>query len=97
MAETVDAVLARMDAQQTIEVAPDATPVDFLQKVYRSPAVPLHSRLKAAVECAQYVHPKLAVTAVFGSDDFATALEDAIERSGKVIEHREPNGAPRRG
>jgi hypothetical protein len=40
--------------------------------------------LKAAVEAAQYVHPKLAVTATVNAGDFADQLEKAIERSRKV-------------
>jgi hypothetical protein len=45
--------------REVIEIAPDAAPLDFLQAVYRSSAVALHSRLKAAIEAAQYVHHAL--------------------------------------
>ena len=37
--------------------------------------------MKAAIEAAQYVHPKLAVTATV---TFADQLEKAVERSRKV-------------
>ena len=42
------------------------------------------ARLRAAIEAAPYCRPKLSVTAMIGGKDFATALERAIERSGKA-------------
>jgi hypothetical protein len=60
------------------------TPLEFLQAVYANEGLPLSARLKAAVEAAQYVHPKLAVTATVNAGDFADQLEKAIERSRKV-------------
>ena len=44
----------------------------------------LKARLKAAIEAAQYVHPKLAVTATVNAGDFADQLEKAIERSRMI-------------
>jgi hypothetical protein len=38
----------------------------------------LHSRLKAAVEAAQYVHPELSVTASLDGVAFADRLEKAF-------------------
>jgi hypothetical protein len=43
-------------------------------------------RLRAAIEAAQFVHPKLAVTATVSGGDFAERLERAMRRSGKSIE-----------
>ena len=80
--------LERRVEADAIEVATDATPLDFLQAVYRSATQPMQRRLKAAVEAAQFVHPKLSVTAALGGD-FADRLEKAFGRSAKVIE-REP-------
>ena len=68
-----------------IEVPADASPLDFMQAVYRSPSQPMHRRLKAAIECAGYLHPKLSVTAQVNSEDFAAALERATKPSAKVI------------
>jgi hypothetical protein len=44
----------------------------------------MHRRLRAAIECAPYCHPKLSVTATVGGKDFAAQLERAIgtERQG---------------
>lgn len=69
------------------------TPLEFLEAVYCNEGLPLHTRLKAAIEAAQYRHPKLAATAVTNMDgqDFASLLERAIERTAKaepkLIEH----------
>jgi hypothetical protein len=75
-----------------VEVAADATPLDFLFAVYRSAEQPMVRRLKAACEAAQYVHPTYKATAmIIGGDSLAKRLEAAIERSGvgpKVIEHK---------
>jgi len=68
--------------------AKDATPLEFLQAVYCNEGLPLHTRLKAAVEACPYVHPSLKATAIvpMGSD-FAARLEKAVERSHpKLIE-----------
>jgi hypothetical protein len=41
----------------------------------------------AAIEAAPYLHPKLSATAVYATgEDFASMLDRAIERSGKVRE-----------
>jgi hypothetical protein len=37
--------------------------------------------MKAAIEAAQYRHPKLSATAVMTSEDFGDRLERAILRS----------------
>jgi len=63
-----------------IAVHPEASPADFLRAVYTDPGVPLLLRIRAAVECAPYFHPKLS--AIF---DVGWALgrrmEEAIARS----------------
>ena len=78
--------LAKRVDPEAIEVPADATPLDFLQAIYRSATQPMQRRLKAAVEAAQFVHPKLSVTAALGGD-FADRLDKAFRRSAKVIEH----------
>jgi len=68
-----------------IEVPADATPLDFLQTIYRSTNQPMHRRLKAACEALPFVHPKLAVTAQIDGGDFAAAMERATKRSAQVL------------
>lgn len=65
-----------------------ATPLEFLEAVYQDENLPLNVRLRAAVEAAPYVHPKLSATAIVHEDgSFAERLERAVERSRKVIDH----------
>ena len=74
----------------TIEIEHGATPLEFLRSVYCNEAVPLGIRLRAAIEAAPYVHPKLsAIANVTLGGDFAERLEKAIERTHavRVIEH----------
>jgi hypothetical protein len=61
-----------------------ATPLDFLRAVYMNVKLPLNTRLKAAIEAAPFVHPKLAVAVTFDGGDFAERLGRAIERSSLV-------------
>jgi hypothetical protein len=68
-----------------LEIDPKATPLEFLQTVYRNPKQPMQRRLKAAIEAPEYVHPRLAVTATINSGDFATQLDQAVERSRMVL------------
>ena len=76
-----------------LEVPNDATLLDFLSAMYRDRWQPMHQRLKAAIEAAPYLHPRLAVTAVVDGGDFAARLERAIERSGKVINGKAIEGS----
>jgi hypothetical protein len=69
-----------------VQVGPNATSLEFLQAFYRSPYLPLSTRMRAAVAALQFEHPKLSAAAVVHDDGtFAQRLERAIERSGRVI------------
>ena len=59
------------------------TPLEFLEAVYLNNDLPLSVRMRAAVECAPYVHPKLTAiaTTTLNGKDFASMLERAIARS----------------
>jgi hypothetical protein len=70
--------------EQPIELAPNGTSLDLLQRVYRNPSLPLMTRMRAATAALPHEHPKLAVTTVVNVGDFADQLEKAIERSRKV-------------
>jgi hypothetical protein len=49
------------------------TPLEFLQSIFRDETVPLPVRMKAAIEAAPYVHPKL--TAIANIVGFAARME----------------------
>jgi hypothetical protein len=78
LANNVDAVLDQIEAQQAIELKPNPTPLEFLQAVYSNEGLPLSARLKAAIEAAQYVHPKLAASTHVDGKDFAALLETRL-------------------
>ena len=63
-----------------VELPPNATALDLLQIVYRSAALPLTTRLRAAMAAIAYETPKLAVTAVVQEQDLATVLDRRLER-----------------
>jgi hypothetical protein len=87
LANSVDAVLDQIEVAQAVErfeLEPNATSLKFLQMIYRSPSVPLSTRMRAAIAAIQFEHPKLAITANVESGDFAFRLDQAVERSRKV-------------
>jgi hypothetical protein len=93
MVETVGMVFDRIEAQQALAltVGPEANSLDFLQLVYRNGSLPLTTRMRAAIAALPFEAPKLAVTAVVSEDDFATLLDQRIERM-KLLEARAING-----
>jgi len=87
MEELIDLqTVQEKNEDERFELEPDATSLTLLQKVYRSPSVALMTRIRAAIAALQFEHPKLAVTATVEGGDFAFQLDQAIERSRKVIE-----------
>jgi hypothetical protein len=72
-----------------LQLGPDATSLTLLQAIYRSPDIPLSTRMRAAGMALQFEHPKLGVSvSVPWTDEFALRLEQAVERSSRVIEHK---------
>ena len=58
----------------------------FLQAIYRNPEVPLPVRMRAAMAALPFEKPKLAVVAtVDGNKDFAFQLDQAVERTRRVL------------
>jgi hypothetical protein len=78
-----------------IEFPPNGTSLDLLQAIYRCPAMPLHTRMRAAMSCLKHEHPALGITAqVTDMNDLATLLDQRIKRyEMKMIEHQ-PAPAP---
>jgi hypothetical protein len=82
-----------------LEVPPGASPLDFLCAIFRDARQPMQRRLRAAIEAAPYVHSKLSAVAVghMTGNDFASALDRAIERSRaqpKLIEAEKISALP---
>jgi hypothetical protein len=65
----------------------NVTPMEFLEAVYLNEELPLTVRMRAAIECLPYKHPKQSVVAIghFDGQTFAEALERCIERSRSPV------------
>ena len=74
----------------------EPSPVDFLKAVYLNEGLPLSVRMRAAIEAAPYMHPKLSATATLTREDFGTVLERAISRSAqaRLLEHQPTKQRP---
>jgi len=88
---------------ESIEVPADARALDVLQAVYRSPRMPLNTRIRAAALALPFESPKLAVTAIVQDKDFASILEARIKHwrsleqkviEQKVVERPKPDPLP---
>jgi hypothetical protein len=74
-----------------IEFPPNGTSLDLLQAIYKNAAMPLHTRMRAAISCLQHEHPRLGITAqVTDMNDLAMLLDQRIKRfqEMKMIEHQ---------
>jgi hypothetical protein len=84
---------ATVDGER-LELEAGATSLTLLQAIYRSPELPLSTRMRAAGMALQFEHPKLGVSVnVPWNDDFAARLERAVAQSRaayqpKLIEHQ---------
>jgi hypothetical protein len=72
-------------ADEAIELEPNGTSLNLLQAIYRNSALPLMTRMRAAIASIQFAHPKLQVTATIEAGDFADQLDRAVERSRRVL------------
>lgn len=98
MVETVGMVLDRLEhkANKVVELSPNATSLDLLRAIYRNPHAELTMRIRCAMACLQYEHPRLAVTAMVSEQSFAEVLERRLrklrdmEQNGKAIEAPKP-------
>jgi hypothetical protein len=57
--------------------------LELLQEIYRDECIPLHTRIRAAVEALPFEEPKMSAVAIghFDKRDFAAMLDRAIQRS----------------
>jgi hypothetical protein len=85
------------DQPKKIEEGPAGeTSLQLLQTVYRDRKQPLNVRVRCAVEALAHEYPRVSAVTVshMNGQDFAIALEKAIERSKQpvplLIDHVEP-------
>jgi hypothetical protein len=91
MVETVGMVLDRIErkASMALELPPNATSLDLLRAIYRNPHAELTTRIRCAMACLQYEHPKLAVVAQVTEQGFA----ELLDRRLKKLAAMEQNGS----
>jgi len=93
MNELVDLqMLPRKDPEQ-IELAPDANSLDLLRAVYRNNELPLHTRMRAAMAALKHEVPALLATAIVNERDFATLLDQRIDKLRKMEQQAKLNDA----
>ena len=84
-AELIEAHQKRLDVPELIpEDGPEGeTSLQLLQTVYRDRKQPLNVRVRCAVEALAHEYPRVSAVAVshMNGQDFASALERAIQRS----------------
>jgi hypothetical protein len=90
MPSFADPANLELKSDEAIKLEPNATSLNLLQAIYRSSAILLMTRMRAAIAAIQFEHPKLAVTATVEAGDFADQLEQAVERSRKVMIEAKP-------
>ena len=92
------------DEPKKVEEGPEGeTSLQLLQNVYRNRKQPFNVRVRCAVEALAHEYPRVSAVAVshLNGQDFASALERAIQRSRqplplsapKTIEHDLPVSA----
>ena len=61
--------------------------LEYLQGIYNDPRQSTSVRMRAAIECLPFENPKLSATAIatMNGNDFASALDRAIERSKQPV------------
>src|SRR6516165_7399368 len=103
-AELIEAHQKRLDVPELIpDEGPEGeTSLQLLQNVYRNRKQPLNVRVRCAVEALAHEYPRVSAVAVshMSGNDFASALERAIQRSkaplplpSPTVEHDPPVSA----
>jgi hypothetical protein len=84
----------RKHQPENVEIGPNDISIDLLRAVYRNSALPLHTRMRAAMACLKHEVPALIATAVVNEGSFAELLDRRLARLNemKLIEHKSANG-----
>ena len=62
-------------------LSPESTLMDFHEKVWRHPGLPISTRQRSGIALLQFLYPKLAVVGNVTGPDMAERLDRAIARS----------------
>ena len=74
--------LQMLDRRQPDEIGlpPDGNSLQFLQACYRNYALPLHTRMRAAMAALKHEVPALLATAIVNENSFAELLDRRLKR-----------------
>jgi hypothetical protein len=67
-----------------LELSPNATSLDLLRAIYRSPNAELTMRIRCAVAALPHEHPRLMVTAQVNEQSFAEILDRRLKRIKEI-------------
>ena len=70
--------------EDRVEIPPNGTSLDLLQKVYRNSEIPLPIRMRAAGMALPHEHPRLMVQAQINEHSFAQLLEARLKRINEI-------------
>ena len=77
----IEAHKKRVDAMNgEFEIGASANSLEFLQTCYRSPHLPLSTRIRCAVAALQFEVPKLSMVANIPEKDFGALLDARLKR-----------------
>jgi len=66
--------------EQPFDLGPNALSIDFLRACYRNNDLPLPIRMRAAMACLPFEHPKLMVAAQITENSLAELLDRRLEK-----------------
>jgi hypothetical protein len=76
--------LQPQEKPKEIELPPNGMSLDLLRMVYRSPSVPLSTRIRCAVAALPHEFPRLQVTAQVTDQNFASILDARIANMERI-------------
>ena len=87
MMELIDRRLAKEikeEDEDPLGLSPESTLMEFHEKVWRHPGLPISTRQRSGIALLQFLYPKLAVVGNVTGPDMAEKLDRAIARSERA-------------